>query len=58
MTARSLKNRAAKLTAKAERLQRRRARLVRARKALRDFEAGLITKTELRRNVPRRWLAG
>jgi hypothetical protein len=54
----TFKNRITKMAVKAARLQRRKARLARARKALRNFEAGLITKTELRRNVPRRWLAG
>jgi hypothetical protein len=45
-----------KLLAKRERQVKRRQRLERIRAAFSDFHAGLITKTELRKSVPRSWL--
>lgn len=45
-----------KLAAKWERIQKRRQRLERRRKAVSDFNAGRISKTELRKHVPRSWL--
>jgi len=43
------------LVKKADRLQQRRERMERSRKAFDDYFAGRLSKTELRRSVPRSW---
>lgn len=37
-------------------LKRKRARLERVKEAFNDYRGGRITKTELRRRVPRSWM--
>jgi hypothetical protein len=51
-----LKTRLQKVLVRCERLQAKRERLERRKKATSDFQAGLISKTELRKRVPRSWL--
>jgi len=53
----SLAKKAGMVAAKARTQIARKQRLERAKRAIRDFEAGLISKTELRKRVPRSWFA-